>query len=149
MKQKRLIGNAVQKHTVEFDRSDIRRYATAIGSTNQLHFDPAIAKKAGFSDIIAPISMAATLGRHNHIIAMLEVHPKNVLHSEQTIELRRPLAAGDELRVVSVVSDVHERPIGNSTTGFVTIEDRGTDAKGKAVFFVRRVLAVRGGFPRR
>jgi len=149
MRQRKLIGQVIQRHVVELDRSDIRRFAGATGSIDQVHYDPMAAKKAGFKDLLAPLAMATTLSNHGGLAQLLEVHPKNILHSEQTVDLRRPLQAGDLIRIVTVVTDVHERPIGSATTGFVTLEDRATDSKGKQLFFARRVLAVRGGFPRR
>ena len=149
MKQKKLIGYASEKQLVDLERNDIRRFSASIGSTNPIHFDPVAAKKAGFKNLVAPSSMAASFGHHSSLTETLEVHAKNVLHSEQTVELRRPLLAGDSFKVSSVITDIQERPIGNSATGFVTIEDRATDLKGKMLFLSKRVLAVRGGFPRR
>ncbi|MFH1809110.1 MAG: MaoC family dehydratase N-terminal domain-containing protein [Pseudomonadota bacterium] len=149
MRQRKLIGTATETRTIEIDRSDIRNFALAIGAKNPVHHDEAAASKAGYPGLVAPSSMAASLGQHDVLISLLEVHAKNVLHSEQTIEQRRPLLAGDAIKVFSIITDVQERPIGSATTGFVTIEDRGVDTKGKPLFTARRVLAIRGGFPRR
>lgn len=149
MKQKRLIGHTTPRRTLEVERSDIRHYAAAVGCTAALHYDEEAAKKAGFSGVVAPASFVATLGDHMALTELLEVHPKNILHSEQTIELRRPIVAGDSIKVSSTITEIYERPIGSTTTGFVTIEDQGIDLKGNRLFYSKRVLAVRGGFPRR
>lgn len=149
MRQRKLIGTATETRVVELDRSDIRNFASAIHAKNPIHFDEAAAAKAGHPNLVAPTSLAAGLGQHDTLVSLLDVHSKNVLHSEQTVELRRPLCAGDVIKVFSIITDVQERPIGSATTGFVTIEDRGADAKGKPLFTARRVLAIRGGFPRR
>lgn len=149
IRQKKLVGFSSDKQTVELDRNDIRRYARSIGSENPIHFDVRAAKRAGYADLVAPASMLASLVAHDDLEARLEVAAKNVFHSDQSVEIRRPLVAGDILSVESVITEINERPVGNSSTGFVTIEDRGFDNKGKALLVARRILAVRGGFPRR
>ena len=149
IRQKKLIGYKTDKQSVELNRNDIRRYARSIGSSNPIHFDFAAAKKAGYTDLVAPVSMMASLVSHEAIESRLEVAAKNVFHSDQSVEVRRPLVAGDVLNLESVITEINERPVGNSSTGFVSIEDRGYDKRGKVLMISRRVLAVRGGFPRR
>ncbi len=149
IRQKKLVGYKTDKQVVEINRNDIRRYARSIGSTNPIHFDLQAAKKAGYADLVAPISMMASLVSHEAVESKLEVAAKNVLHGDQSVELRRPLLAGDVLKLESVITEVSERPAGSSSTGFVSIEDRGYDKRGKVLMISKRVLAVRGGFPRR
>ena len=45
--------------------------------------------------------------------------------------------------------DLYEQQVGGNPMGFVTIDVVGTAKKGEVRFEAQRVLAIRGGFPRR
>ena len=146
MKQKRFIGYKSEKKLVEMDRSEIRRYAACIGSKNALHFDPEHAKKLGYRDIVAPVSIVTTYSDCIALIGLLKINPRNILHSEQSIDIARPILAGDSFVIYSEIKEIYERPIGNATTGFLAIESYASDEDGESLFTTRRVLAIRGGF---
>lgn len=140
---------ATHKHTVDIENGDIRRYAEAVFSADPVHFDLAAAKKAGHSGLLAPPTFCATLGDHSDIIKDLDLNLRQVLHSEQQLAELEPVCSGDTLTIVSTLAERYERTTGSTTMGFLVIDDVGTNQRGKKVFAARRVLAVRGGFPRR
>ncbi|MEW5853905.1 MAG: MaoC family dehydratase N-terminal domain-containing protein [Myxococcota bacterium] len=142
---------STHKRAVEIENGDVRRYAEAIFATDPIHNDLNAAKKAGFTGLVAPPTFCASLGVANHseILAELELNPRQVLHSEQQLSELEQVCSGDVLNVTSTLVDRYERATGSTNMGFVIIEDVGTNQKGKKVFLARRVLAVRGGFPRR
>jgi acyl dehydratase len=143
------ISKVAHKRTVAVENGDIRRFAEAVFSADPIHSDPAAAKQAGLPGLIAPPTFCATLCDYAEILKELDLNPRQVMHSEQHVAELEPVYAGDVLSVTTTLVDRFERTSGSNTMGFVILEDTGNNQKGKKVFLARRVLAVRGGFPRR
>ena len=82
---------------------------------------------------------------------LLELRPKQVLHSGETISVFSPLCVGQEVTVTTSLRELYEQQVGGNPMGFATIDVVGTEAgkKKNVVFEAQRVIAIRGGFPRR
>ncbi|MBI5498052.1 MAG: MaoC family dehydratase N-terminal domain-containing protein [Deltaproteobacteria bacterium] len=139
----------VSKRVVEVEQGDIRRYADAIYAGMPIHHDLAAAKKAGYPGLVAPPTFTATLGDHAAVLGEMELNPRTILHSEQELLEYEAVCSGDVLNVTTTLVESYEKTGGSTNTGFVIVEDVGTNQKGKKVFHARRVFAIRGGFPRR
>jgi acyl dehydratase len=137
------------KHAVEVEQGDIRRFAEAIFATDPIHNDLTAAKKAGYPGLLAPPTFCATLGSHQEILAEMELSARSVLHSEQELLEFEQVCSGETLNVTTNLVETYEKTSGSTNTGFVIVEDVGTNQKGKKVFQARRIFAIRGGFPRR
>jgi len=137
------------KRVVEIEKGDVRRFAEAVYAQDPVHSDLDAAKKAGNSGLLAPPTFCATLGNHQEILQQMELNPRQIFHSEQQLHELEQVFSGDVLTVNSGLTDQYEKTSGSTNTGFVVVEDVGTNQKGKKVFVARRTYAIRGGFPRR
>ncbi len=94
-------------------REKIREFATAVGASDPLHFDPEAAKAAGYPDVVAPptfpivLTMAAL-----KVIVMdpaLGVDYSRVVHGDQRFSYERPVVGGDELVVINHIEEIMTR----------------------------------------
>jgi acyl dehydratase len=138
-----------RKRVVDVEAGDIRRYAEAVYAADPVHLDLQAAKAAGYSGLLAPPTFCGALGSHADILMEMELNPRQVLHSEQTLNELEPVCSGDTLTITCTLLDHYEKTSGSTSTGFVIVEDAAVNQRGKKVFFARRVFAIRGGFPRR
>ena len=99
--------------------------------------------------VLLPHSAAASLGDFGYVLALLELKPKQVLHSKEYVAVFAPVCAGDDLTITTTLRDLYEQQVGGNPMGFVTIDVCGFAKKGEIRFEAQRVLAIRGGFPRR
>lgn len=127
----------------------VARFVDALEYSDPLSRDPEAAKSAGLRGLMLPFAAAPSLGDFQSIIDLLELKPKQVLHSQETFAIFDPLCVGDELTVTTTLRDLYEQQVGGNPMGFVTIDVVGAGRKGDVRFEAQRVLAIRGGFPRR
>ncbi len=139
-KQKQMIGKAAPARVVEVEKSQIRRFALAIGEENPIHFDEAAAKAAGFPSIVGTPTFPAALIDPEQLIKDLGWDPLSVMHRSEEYEYYRPICAGDVLTVVHRVADVYEKDTSTGNIVFVIVETRANDKKNRPVFKGRRVL---------
>jgi hypothetical protein len=148
MKHRAHLGASTQK-TVVIEQGSIQRFVDALDLADPRSSDAAAAEAAGFSGLLLPHAAAASLGDFAPVLALLELKPKQVLHSKEFVQVFHPLCAGDELVVTTTLRDLYEQQVGGNPMGFVTIDVVGTTKKGDVRFEAQRILAIRGGFPRR
>jgi len=149
MKQKEHIGKVTSKKTVTIEESMIQQFVDALGIEDPLSTDPAAAKAANLSGLLLPHAATSNLGEYDSVISLLELKPKQVLHSKQRISVFRPICSGDTLHVTTVLGDLYEQQVSGNPMGFAIINVTGTTPKDAVAFESQRVVAVRGGFPRR
>ncbi|MEU4379711.1 MaoC family dehydratase N-terminal domain-containing protein [Micromonospora echinofusca] len=125
-------------------REKIREFATAIGTADPAHHDPAAARALGHPDVVAPptFPIVLTLAASQQIIddPDLGVDYSRVVHGDQRFAYTRPVVAGDELVCVSVIDDVSSR----GGHGFLTTRTEVATAAGEPVVTVWSKLVVRG-----
>jgi acyl dehydratase len=148
MKHKAHLGATTHK-TVVIEQGLIQRFVDALDLGDPLSKDPEAARMAGLPGLVLPQSAAGSLGDFAYFLTLLELRPKQVLHSKELVQVFMPVCAGDELTITSTLRDLYEQQVGGNPMGFVTIDVTGTAKKGDVRFEAQRVLAIRGGFPRR
>jgi acyl dehydratase len=125
-------------------REKIREFATAVGATDPLHFDPEAAKAAGYPDVVAPptfpivLTMAAL-----KVIVMdpaLGVDYSRVVHGDQRFSYERPVVGGDELVVINHIEEIMTRA-GND---FLTTRQEVRTTADELVATVWHKTVVRG-----
>lgn len=88
-------------------REKLREFARAVGDDNPLCHDVAAASAAGYPDIIAPPTFAIALSFNAAEPAITDpeigLDFSRVVHGEQRFEYSRPITAGDELVVTTVI----------------------------------------------
>ena len=149
MKHKAHLG-ATSTKTMVVEHGLVQRFVDALDLADPLSRDPDAAKAAGLSGLLLPHGAGATFGDFQKIVDLLELKPKQVLHSREMVAVFQPVCVGDELSITTTLRELYEQQVGGNPMGFVTIDVVGTGKKDNQVRFeAQRVLAIRGGFPRR
>ena len=114
-------------------REKIREFALAVKDDHPTHFNESDAAKAGYPELVAPLTFLAIAGRR----VQLEIFTKfsipiniaRVLHRDQKFVFHRPILAHDKLYFDTYLDSVIE------SHGAVISEIRSevTDAEGKPV----------------
>jgi acyl dehydratase len=138
-----LLGRRTESVVLAVEAGAIRRFAEALGESDPVYFDEAAARAAGHERIPAPPTFATSL-RPPDIREGLGVDLRRLLHGEQSFELRRPLRAGDRLRVHARVADVSEKTGRSGVMDVLVTEQIGEDADtGEVVFVGRSTVLIR------
>lgn len=125
-------------------REKVREFARAVFATNPIHLDPAAARAAGYSDVVAPPTFPVVV--QELTLEQLLNEPdagidfSKVVHGEQRFAYQRPIVAGDELTPQLTVTAV--KTLGGNA--MITAETRISDAAGADVVTATSVLVVRG-----
>jgi len=125
-------------------REKVREFSRAVFATNPINHDPAAAKAAGYSDIVAPPTFAVVV--QESTLAQLLAEPdagidfSRVVHGEQRFSYSRPIVAGDELTATLAVTSI--KTLGGNA--MVTAESSIVDATGSHVVTASSTLVVRG-----
>jgi acyl dehydratase len=96
----------------EVGREKIREFAMAIKDDHPAHFDESESKKAGYPDMVAPLTFLAIAGRR----VQLEIFTKfsipiniaRVIHRDQKFKFHRPILAHDRLYFDTYLDSVIE-----------------------------------------
>ena len=124
-------------------REKIREFAGAIGDPNPVYRDPEAARAAGYADVIAPPTFAATVtrGAFELLAADIDLDYARMVHGDQSFSYRRPLIAGDQVSITVSVADITTRR-GND---FLTLRNEVTTVEGEPVLTSTALLVVRLG----
>jgi acyl dehydratase len=132
------VGRASEEAIRVIEADAIRRFAEALGDTNPLWTDAAVARVAGYPDVVAPPTFAIVLDAPWPV----DFELAEALHGEQSFHYRRPIVAGDVLRVRSEVAEVYEREGRTGRLTFLVIETTGRDDRTGEVVFAARDTSV-------
>lgn len=125
-------------------REKVREFARAVGETSPLCHDVAAAKAAGYADVVASTTfpIAITL----EIVGDFVTDPavgldwSRVVHGEQKFSYNRPIVAGDELSVTTIIEDI-KAMAGND---MITVRSDLADTSGEVIAEVTTLLVARG-----
>lgn len=117
----------------EVGREKIREFAAAIKDDHPAHFDESECKKAGYTDMVAPLTFLAIAGRR----VQLEIFTKfsipiniaRVIHRDQKFKFHRPILAHDRLYFDTYLDSVIE----SHGTVLAEIRSEVTDAEGNPI----------------
>lgn len=127
----------------EVGREKIREFADAIKDDAAVYRDPAAAKAAGYTDVIAPPTFAVLLSMTAQDVIVgdpaLGLDYSRVVHGHQSFHHHRPIQAGDVLRPVVHVDDIKARA-GND---FITVRTEIGTVDGEAVCTASTTLVAR------
>lgn len=133
--------------TYEFqvNRTDIARFARAIGETDPIHFDPEAARAAGHPDVVAPTMFPYVIRMH---AASLEgeitedgspggdvppIPTTRAMAGETEISFGAPIVAGDTITVSKRVADLYEKEGRSGALVFVEMEFTFTNQRDQPV----------------
>ncbi len=118
--------------TYTVSAAKIREFAEAVGATDPVHVDPAVARARGYGDVIAPPTFAVLIAQQCDAQLVRDpdagIDYSRVVHGEQKFAHHRPLTAGD------------------TVTGTLHV-DTVREAGGHAMVTTRTELATEGGEP--
>ena len=125
-------------------REKIREFARAIGDTNPVYHDPDVAQALGYADVIAPPTFAIVVSLEAANAALFDpelgLDYSRVVHGEQTFTYTRPICAGDELIVTTVIENIRSMA-GND---MITTKGIITTVAGEPVATASSMLVSRG-----
>ncbi len=125
-------------------REKIREFARAVGDTNPAYLDPEAARAMGYADVIAPPTFAIVLSLEAANAALFDpelgLDYSRVVHGEQSFAYTRPICAGDELIVTTVIENIRSMA-GND---MITTKGIITTLAGEPVATATSMLVSRG-----
>src|SRR5690606_16305158 len=131
----------------EVTRVKIREFADAISDPNPLYRDPAHAKEAGYTDVIAPPTFPIILSMEGAGQAIadpeLALDFSRVVHGDQRFRYSRPLQAGDLVTCRTTITDI--KALGGNE--LLTLDSEIATTAGEHVVTSVNMLVVRGTAP--
>lgn len=125
-------------------REKIREFARAVFATSALHIDVAVARAAGYADLVAPPTFGVVVQERTLDQLLSEpdagIDFARVVHGDQRFSFSRPIVAGDELTATLTVASI--RSLGGHS--MVTAESSIVDGQGAHVVTAISTLVVRG-----
>jgi acyl dehydratase len=139
------IGTQLPATTLTVDASRLRFFAKAIGETNPLYTDVAVAKAAGYVDLPVPPTFLFSIELENpdqfRWVADQGIDPRFVLHGEQSFTYHSIAHAGDTLTATPRIVDVYSKKGG--ALEFIVKNTAVTRGDGSAVADLETVIVVR------
>ncbi len=128
-------------------REKIREFALAIGDRNPAYHSVQAARALGHPDLVAPPTFAFVLTFRGMLDAVgdreLGLDYSRVVHGEQHFTYTRPIVAGDELVVESVIENIATV----RSNELLTIRQDVNTIAGELVVTTRNVTVSRGTAP--
>ena len=125
-------------------REKIREFAAAVGDANPAYTDVSAAQALGYADVIAPPTFAIVLSLKAAEAVMFDpelgLDYSRVVHGEQSFAYTRPIVAGDELQVTTVIESIRT-VAGND---MLTTKGIITTVAGEPVATATSMLLARG-----
>ena len=117
------IGRELESFDRQITRDAVGEFASAIGETNPMYFEVAVARELGMKDIPAPPTFLITLEIDQRdslrFIRELGLDTAMVLHGEQAFHFRSLVYAGDAIQVRRQITDAGVK--GRSMAYLVTV----------------------------
>jgi acyl dehydratase len=127
------------------ERGRLRFFAKAIGETDPIYTDVAVARAAGYQDLPAPPTFLFTAeldtGAVEALLTRLEIPIAKILHGEQGFTYLQPVCAGETVTVSAKITDIYDKK--NGALEFVVKTAEARNDKGEAVAEMRSILVVR------
>ncbi len=127
------------------DAALIAAFAAAVGSSDPVHTDPEAARAAGYTNVVAPPTMAVRFAQASDRAYVADpeagIDYSRVVHGEQRFVHHRPITAGDEV-VGTLTVDAVRQAGGHS---MVTTRTELATTGGEALATCTSTIVVRGG----
>ena len=116
--------------TYEVGAEKIREFADAVGAANPVHHDHAVAKDAGFRDLVAPPMFCVVYSARAMGPAILDpevgINLAAMLHGSQEFEWGEPVCDGDVISTTTTLKEIYEK----DGKGFYVFESISTNQEG-------------------
>lgn len=125
-------------------REKIREFASAIGDSNPAYRDVDAAVALGHADVVAPPTFAIVLSMKAMESVVFDpelgLDYSRVVHGEQSFSYARPIVAGDELAVTTLIEGIRSVAGNDMITTKATI----SSVSGELVCTATSVIVSRG-----
>ncbi len=129
------IGKRFPPVSYVIGREKIREYARAVGETNPIHYDVAVARAAGYEDVVAPPMFVVVYSSGAIGPAMLDdeigIDFDHLVHGAQEFVWNRVLVAGEEVHTTITLDEVRTLDAANVT--YYVFGAETVDAAGEVV----------------
>jgi acyl dehydratase len=133
MADETVIGKSFAPIDYAVGREKIREYATAVGETNPLHHDVAVARKEGYADVVAPPMFAVVYSSAAIGQALFDpeigIRFDRLLHGGQEFRWGPLVVAGDEITTSVTLKEISRR----AGMAFYVFESVSTNQRGDTV----------------
>jgi 3-hydroxybutyryl-CoA dehydratase len=129
------------------ERGKVAELARAIRSSNPLHFDRDVARMAGFSDCIAPLTIGVVsahwdTGDAMSLPAALGLDVSRIVHGTQSWSYRRIPQVGDVLHGRRTLLSARRKPMRSSSQPMIVVEIETEYRDNDDVPVMREVMGV-------
>jgi acyl dehydratase len=128
----------------EVGREKIREFARAIGDGNPAYHSVEAAQALGHPDVIAPPTYAITItaARGGRVLGDpgLGLNLALVVHGEQSFRHERPIRAGDQLELTTVITDIRDA----GRNELLTLDTELRTVEGELVCTATNTIVSRG-----
>ena len=114
----------------------IANFCIAVGETNPLYLDPAVAAVGPHRGIIAPPALVAAFRYANDVFDNLPAFARGGLMAGIDIELGAPIRAGDSIQVSSELKETYEKTGRTGTMIFAVVRSTLSNQKGEVIAYV-------------
>ena len=147
MLDRQYIGHTMPKFSVTVEKGRLRFFAKAIGETDPVYTDEAVAQAAGHPGLPVPPTFLFCLEMESPdpaaIRNLLGLDYRRLLHGEQGFTYHRMAYAGDVLSFEQRIEDIYDKKGG--ALDFVLRKTRVTNQRGEHVADLRTVTVQRNG----
>jgi acyl dehydratase len=116
MLDKKWIGQTFPSSTLVVERGRLQFFAKAIGETDPVYTDLAVAKAAGYPDLPAPptflFSAELDSGESMAMLDRMGINIGRILHGEESFTYYKPVCAGDTIVVTPRIEDIYDKKNG-------------------------------------
>lgn len=154
-----IIGNESKENLGIITSLDIQRYALSVGEENPLYYDKESARKRGYSDIVAPPNMIASVvdwgpGVKESLLhldgtptteSILPDHFKGIkiMGGGENMEFIKPITAGTDIILHSKVMDSYTKTGGKGLIAFLVSSNTFMDENGDKLAVCQRTIIAR------
>jgi 3-hydroxybutyryl-CoA dehydratase len=114
----------------------IANFCIAVGETNPLYVDPALAAAGPHRGIIAPPAFVAAFRYADDVFDSLPAFARGGLMAGIDIELSAPIRPGDSIQVSSELKETYEKTGRTGTMIFAVVRSTLTNQKDEIVAYV-------------
>ena len=147
MLDRQYIGHTMPKFSARVEKGRLRFFAKAIGETDPVYTDEAVAQAAGHPGLPVPPTFLFCLEMESPdpaaIRNLLGLDYRRLLHGEQGFTYHRMAYAGDVLSFEQRIEDIYDKKGG--ALDFVLRKTRVTNQRGEHVADLRTVTVQRNG----
>ena len=139
-----LIGKVFEgKRQLEIKQEMIDAYCAAIGDTNPLYRDAAVAGQGPDGGLTAPPGFAGIFRLEDHIFDNLPKFGKRRLAGGIDIEFVQPIRAGDTIGTVTEVREIYEKTGRTGPMVFIVLRSALMNQRGEVAAYLSHRFVIR------